>query len=84
MGSGLFISILGKLNVRITVVPLMQEWNGLPLTKKSSFKMLLQLPFSVNLNFSSYIVSIAITVSKNIVALICSMFLSSEPILSLF
>ena len=54
------------------------------LEEKSSFKML-GLTFSSKLDWSSYIISIAKTVSKKIGALICSMkFLSPEVALYLY
>ena len=46
--------------------------DGSVLEEKSSFKML-GLSFSSNLDWGSYIISIAKTVSKKIEALICSM-----------
>ena len=54
------------------------------LEEKSSFKML-GLTFSFNLDWGSYIISIAKTASKKIGALICSMkFLSPEVALYLY
>ena len=83
-GSGLLISILGKLNwfcltVLITLALLMWKWMGLSLRKKSSFKML-GLTFSYKLDWGSYIISIAKTVSKKIGALIRSVKFVSPKI----
>ena len=80
--SGLLISIIGKpnwlcLTRLITLVLLMWKMMDLFL-RKLSFRML-GLTFSSNLDWSSYIISIAKTASKNIRALIRSMtFLSPE------
>ena len=58
--------------------------DGSVLEEKSSFKIL-GLTFSSKLDWGSYIVSIATTVSKKIGALICSMkFLSPEVALYLY
>ena len=55
--------------------------DGSVFEEKSSFKML-GLTFSSQLDWSSYIISIATTASKKIGALICSMkFLSPERFL---
>ena len=54
--------------------------DGSVIEEKSSFKIL-GLTFSSELDWGSYIISIAKTASKNIVALICSMrFLSAEVV----
>ena len=59
------------------------KMNGSVLEEKSSFKML-GLTFSFKLDWGSYIISIAKTVSKKIGALICSMkFVSPEVALYL-
>ena len=89
MRSGLLISILEKINWfhltgLISLVLLMWKWMSLLLRKKSSFKML-GLTFSSKLDWSSYIISIAKTISKKIGALICSMkFLSPEVALYIY
>ena len=58
--------------------------DGSVLEEKSSFKML-GLTFSFKLDWGSYIISIAKTVSKKIGALICSMrFLSPDVTLYLY
>ena len=58
--------------------------DGSVLEEKSYFKML-GLTFSSNLDWGSYIISIAKTASKKIGALICSMkFLSPEVALYLY
>ena len=60
------------------------KMDGSALEEKSSFKML-GLTFSSKLDWGSYIVSIAKTVSKKIGALICSMkFLPPEVALHLY
>ena len=60
------------------------EVNGSVLEEKSSFKML-RLTFCSKLDWGSYIISIAKTISKKIGALICSMkFLSPEVALYLY
>ena len=60
------------------------KMDGSVLEEKSSFKML-GLTFSSKLDWGSYIISIAKTASKKIVALICSMkFLSPEVALYLY
>ena len=60
------------------------KMDGSVLEEKSSFKML-GLTFSSKLDWGSYIISIAKTVSKKIGALICSMkFLSLEVALYLY
>ena len=59
------------------------KMEGSLLEERSSFKML-GLTFSSKLDWGSYIISIAKTVSKKNGGLICSMkFLSSEVALSL-
>ena len=89
MRSGLLISILEKINWfhltgLISLVLLMWKWMSLLLRKKSSFKML-GLTFSSKLDWSSYIISIAKTISKKIGALIHSMkFLFPEVALYLY
>ena len=55
------------------------KMDGSVLEKKSSFKML-GLTFSSKLDWGSYIISIAINVSKKIVALICSMKILSPEV----
>ena len=60
------------------------KMDGSVLEEKSSFKML-GLTFSSKLDWGSYIISIAKTVSKKLGALICSMkFLSPEVALYLY
>ena len=60
------------------------KMDGSVLKEKSSFKML-GLTFSSQLDWGSYIISIAKTASKNIGALICSVkFLSHEVALYLY
>ena len=60
------------------------EMGGSVLEEKLSFKML-RLTFSFKLDWGSYIISIAKTVSKKVGALICSMkFLSTENALYLY
>ena len=58
--------------------------NGSVLEEKSSFKML-GLSFSSNLDWESYLVSIAKSASKKIDALICSMkFIFPKVVLYLY
>ena len=75
-GSGLLISMLGKINwFRLTSL---LKKDGSVLEEKSSFKML-GLTFSSKLDWNSYIISIAKTASKKIGALIrCMKFLSPD------
>ena len=87
--SGLLISLLGKFNWfhltgLITMVLLMRKWMSLFSKKKSSFKKL-WLTFPSELDWGSYIISIAKTASKKIGILICSLkFLSPEVALYLY
>ena len=58
--------------VLITLVLLTGKWIGSVLEENSSFKVL-RLTFSFELDYGSYIISIAKTASKKIGVLICSM-----------
>ena len=73
-GSSLLVSMLEKLfsfGQSNNIGDIDVKMVGSVLEKKSSFKML-ELTFSSKLDWGSYIISIAKTASKKIVALICS------------
>ena len=86
VGSGLFISMLGKLSFDQSnnTGAVDVKMDGSVCEEKSSFKML-GLTFSSKLDWGSYIISVAKTSSEKIGALICSIkFLSPEFALYLY
>ena len=86
VGSGLFISMLGKLSFDQSnnTGAVDVKMDGSVCEEKSSIKML-GLTFSSKLDWGSYIISVAKTSSKKIGALICSIkFLSPEFALYLY
>ena len=80
----LLISVLEKLDLSSNTGAIDVKMDGSVLEEKSSYKML-GLSFSSNLNWGSYIISIAKTTSKKIGALIRSIkFLFPEVALHLY